>query len=78
MVRLEASWIVDHHIVESHKQVKLESSSVSEEPEENNHRIGRLEDGLYPTTPDVNQQYPYTSRTDLLLTLHFKGRPLTL
>ena len=40
--------------MESHKQVKLESSSVSEVAEENNRHIDRLEDGLYPTMPDVN------------------------
>ena len=54
MVRLEVSWFVDHRIAESHKQVILESNSVSEVAEESNHQIGRLEDGLYPTMPDVN------------------------
>ena len=54
MVHLEASWFVDHRIVENHKQVKLESSSVFEVAGESNHQIDRLEDGLYPTMPDVS------------------------
>ena len=49
MVRLEVSWLEDRRTAGSHKQVKLESSLVSEVAEESSHRIGRLEGGLCPT-----------------------------
>ena len=58
MVQLEASSIGDRRTAEIHRQVKLESNSVSEVAGGSNHRIDRLEDGPYPTTPDVNESYP--------------------
>ena len=53
MVHLEASWLGDRHTVESHKQVKLGSSLVSGVAVGSSHRIDPLEDGLYPTKPEI-------------------------
>lgn len=55
MGHLEASWLEDHHTAESHRQEKLESSSVFEVAEVSSHRIGQLEDGLCPTGPNINE-----------------------
>lgn len=58
MVLLEASWPEDRHTVESHRQVRLENSLVSEVAEGSSCQIDRLEDGLCPTSSDVSKPYP--------------------
>lgn len=78
---LVGSWLQAHRRIEEiHIQAMPAESLAFVAAEESIRRTGRLEDDLYPTSHYCISESPFNLSVNRhhSLTLHFKGRPLTL